>query len=211
MKKIILSITGNTATGTTTLTKAISERLGAKAILSENYFKVSPFFHKFLKNPSKWAFHNQIFFLSEYIEEYTKAIITTNTGVLCLDYHIYEIMVYSRGQFLSGYLSQEEFSSLERLQLLLMKEILLPDLTIYLQCDSQTIVDRLVKRNRLDENRIDVEYINKLNLEFNLKFSTTDEKNIHFSSVDYDFYNKTDVDKIIVDIQKACSKMGITI
>ena len=61
MNKSLIVVTGNSATGTTTLTKKISEIFSFEALFSEMFLKNSPFFGKFLSEPSKWAFHNQIF------------------------------------------------------------------------------------------------------------------------------------------------------
>lgn len=211
MKKMIFSITGTTATGTTTLTQILCKKLGGKAAFSEEYFQKSPFFEKFLVEPKKWAFQNQAFFLSEYFEEYTKITKDNNKKIICLDYHPEEIYIYTKAQYLSNYLTEDEFKIIIRIQEQLFKQICYPCLTIYLKCGNETILSRLKNRNRLTEKDIKKEYIELLSSEFEANFSSYNYPIISLSSNDYNFFNQKDIDRIITKIESTCLKNNIKI
>jgi deoxyadenosine/deoxycytidine kinase len=114
MAECLVSITGNTATGTTTLAERLGQMLGWETVFSESYLNHSPFFANFLQNPQRWAFHNQGFFIAEYVTMYQTAIQSPahQAGVLCLDYAISELVVYTDAMRKMGFLTEEEYGVL---------------------------------------------------------------------------------------------------
>ena len=63
MKYQYITIEGNIGVGKTTFSKMLSETLGARLILEE--FADNPFLPKFYKQPERYAFSLELFFLAE--------------------------------------------------------------------------------------------------------------------------------------------------
>ena len=164
MRGYIICVTGNTATGTTTLTERIAEFTGWKAVYSERFFNQNPFFDLFLQDPDKWAFHNQVGFIAEYLRGYrsvlNEAEATGNTFIL--DYAIGELAIYTQAMKESGVLTVEEYTILDRLLNFTLPILRRPDLLIYLYADTETIMHRIHRRNRLHEREIRREYVETL-------------------------------------------------
>lgn len=190
MRKYVISITGNTAAGTTTLAKRLSQVVKWQAIYSETYLARSPFFSKFLQDHKRWAFHNQTFFVAEYIEMYqrvTRSIEPMN-GILCLDYTIFELTVYTRAMKENGILDQEEYEVLTRVFELLRPNLLIPDLLIYLTANVDVLIQRMNERKRSGEKNMDRAYIEALQVSFDNFVGAWDKGPILvIDSEEYDF------------------------
>lgn len=202
MWKHIISITGNTAVGTTTLANRLSQLTKWKAAYSEPYIVHSPFFNKFLRDHKRWAFHNQAFFIAEYVEMYqgvTRQIEPTNE-ILCLDYTVFELMIYTNAMKQVGLLDHEEAEVLSRIFELLQPSLLIPDLLIYLTAKADVLIQRVNKRNRTDESNIDRAYIEALQSSFGYFIGSWDKGPILLvDSEKEDFLNDDNVITSIAD------------
>ncbi len=168
MARLVVSITGSTATGTSTLTERLTQLLGWESVLSESYLNRSPFFTSFLEDPRRWAFHNQGFFIAEYVSMYQAAIqsSTCRARVLCLDYAVAELAVYTDAMRKMGFLTGEEHKVLRKYWELFKPHLAVPDLLIYLVCDIDVVMRRLHRRGRSGEFNIDVKYVKALQSSF---------------------------------------------
>ena len=193
----IIDICGNTSTGTTTLTKTLCDTYGWKPIYSEDYFKNSPFFDLFFSEPHKWAFYNQTFFLIEYIESYRNAIKLNVDSLLCFDYSVYELLIYSKAMKNIGYLNLSEYQIVYRIFENLILYLKAPDLIIYIKADFSTIRDRIQKRNRHTEKQMSDEYLASLQEEFETFIKEWDRSPIiTLCSDTQNFYDKNTIELI---------------
>lgn len=196
-----IAITGNTAVGTTTLTEIISQYMDLDAVYSEVFFNGSPFFRKFLVDPKKYCFRNQIHFINEYYDSYLKCF---EQNGICLDFHIYEIRAYTRAQYMSGYLDKNEFESIEGILNKLDRLVVLPDLSIYVKADIDTILKRILGRDRFEENKIEREYLANLQIAFDEMFGCI-KNGLVLSSTEYNFYLDEDISVVKNKIKNACN------
>ena len=177
MRNRIISITGNTAVGTTTLTSRLSQLKEWKACYSEPHLHNSPYFNKFLRDPKAWAFHNQVFFIAEYVEMYQH--VTTQmelmNEILCLDYSIFEILIYTEALKMNGALDYQEAEVIFRIFDLLRPGLVIPDLLICLSADTEVLLSRMEGRSRKDEENIDKKYIEALQTCFSRFFKSWDK------------------------------------
>lgn len=202
MWKYIVSITGNTATGTTTLAERLSQLREWQVTYSESYIENSPFFTKFLRNPRRWAFHNQAFFITEYIEMYQKITRSNEeTGeILCLDYTVFELDVYTHAMRRRGLIDQGEYDVLSRMVELLRPDLLAPSLLIYLSAGVDALMQRISNRNRTDEKSIDRAYIEALQTSFHSFIGSWDRGPVLWvDSEREDFLNDDDTVMSIAD------------
>lgn len=168
MWKHVISITGNTAAGTTTLAKRLSRLVGWQPVYSEVYLNRNPFFINFLQEPKRWAFHNQVSFIAEYTADYQ--VITRQTEsknqILCLDYTIFELTVYNTAMREMGFVDLDEFRVLQDVANLFRPDWLVPDLLIYVTAGIDVLVNRIRQRGRLAEKNIDTMYLRALQTGF---------------------------------------------
>jgi deoxyadenosine/deoxycytidine kinase len=204
----IVSITGNTATGTTTLARNLSKLMGWEPHYSDDYLNVNPYFGNFLHQPTRWAFHNQIFLIAEYIESYqyiTQSLNTTNR-TSCLDYSIFELKVYTKTMHKMQYVDDAEYNTL--VKLLNTYKLVVPDLLIYLTAGIDVILERVQQRGRASESIIDREYITKLQNDFDDYASRWDSSPIiYIDSEKYNFLNTNVIEKVAKIIQRKLSRL----
>ena len=166
----VICITGNTATGTTTLASKLGALNKWDVAFSEDYLRASPYFDRFLSDPMRWAFHNQTFFLAEYISAYfelTKSI----DNSLCLDYSIYELAIYTEAMQTQGYLDNDETETINKLIKLYKPHLIMPTKIVFLTSPTNDIIDRLSIRGRQNDNKINSSFIETLQQTFGSFFS----------------------------------------
>lgn len=201
MQRYIISITGNTATGTTTLARRLGQLAGWRPVYSEEYLNQSPFFAKFLHDPRRWAFHNQSFFIAEYITMYQTETTRTRpeNHILCLDYTVFELEIYTDAMTRMRFLACDERRIIDRYFSLLKPQLILPNLLIYLTADIDVLMRRIKNRDRLAERCIDMHYVKALQASFDHFVATWKESPILIiNSQEANFFNDETI-KVIAD------------
>jgi Deoxynucleoside kinases len=173
-----IEILGLPGAGKTTLTKRLNKYFFNT--LYENY-KDNIFLDSFLINSDKYAFETEILFLLLHYSNIKNSISTDSEYVLCdysftLDYTYCDILLNDLDRNVC-------FSILDRI----FKEIGEPYLIIYLKCSTDTIVQRIKKRNRNNENNIKHEFIQT-------SINILENKLSQFDNVYYLNYDCYDVD-----------------
>ncbi len=116
------------------------------------------------------AFHNQAFFLANYLAPYYK-LTESNHNSLLLDYSIYELLIYADAMYDQNYLDANEVEIIR--QLFRLHEFFLPKPTkiIFLTCSINNIIERLKDRARKYEEKINTDYIVSLQRAFDVFYS----------------------------------------
>lgn len=153
--KFIVAIAGNIGSGKSTLSKYLSEKWGFN-VLPEPEAK-NPFIKKFYKNPERWAFHSQLFFLTERANLQLK--IEKNYSNIILDRTIYE----DAEIFANLLLSNDEYKIYKKIYENYIELITPPNFVIYLKTSVDTLMKRIKERGRSYEKNIKKSYIKKLN------------------------------------------------
>jgi len=145
--------------GKSTLTAALSDRLGADAYyesVAEN-----PYLARFYEDMRRWSFHSQFTFLSQAFRQHCD--ILSSETVAVQDRTIYEhFHVFASSHLEQGLLDPEEFRSLEDHFRALTRVVPGPDLMIYLRASIPTLVDRIRGRDRSIEANVQVDYLQGL-------------------------------------------------
>jgi len=160
-----IAIEGVIGAGKSTIASMLASRLNGKLVL-EN-FDENPYLARFYRNPSEFAFRTQIFFL---IERYTQLQELSQKG-LFESYVISDYIFEKDKIFAYLNLSDDELKLYETISTPLERNIVQPDLVVYLQSTLDMLMKGIKERNREYEKDITEEYINDLNDAYNYFFS----------------------------------------
>ena len=188
-----VAIEGPIAVGKTSLAKLLSERLGARLILEG--FGENPFLSDFYEEPERYAFQTQLFFLLQrYQQQQELRQVDMFHNLLIADY-----MFVKDRLFASLNLDEKEMTLYDTVAKMLEKNVINPDLVIYLQADTDTLIRNISHRGRDMEKNISEEYIDALNQMYNEFFFRYDSSPLLIINTnDIDFVkNKNDLEEII--------------
>ena len=193
MKKAYhIAIEGTIGVGKTSLSKLIADKYNAKLVLEK--FEDNPFLSKFYEDRNNYAFQTQLWFLMERYKQ--------QQGLEQMDlfssYMISDYMFIKDRLFASLNLNDDEMRLYDTVARALEKDILFPDLVIFLQSSTDKLMSNIAKRGRDYEKNIDWNYINSLNSIYNEFFFRYDRSPLLIiNSEDLDFVNDShDLDLI---------------
>jgi len=200
-KSKFIVIEGAIGVGKTSLVLLLSKKFNAKhnlEVVEEN-----PFLSKFYDDIERYAFQTQIFFLlSRYKQQLELAQQDLFNQLVFSDYLFAKDRIFAHLN-----LSGNELSMYERLYEIMVKDIPQPDLIVYLQASTETLMKRISLRDRPFERKISFEYMKRLNLAYEDFFSCPDNYKkstlIKINTNNLDFVGKSkDLEFIIKEIYK---------
>ncbi|NQU27010.1 MAG: deoxynucleoside kinase [Candidatus Marinimicrobia bacterium] len=193
-----IAIEGPIGVGKTSLSLLLAERLGARHVVEE--FEENPFLAEFYKNPERYAFQTQLFFLLQrYQQQQELRQVDLFHNLLVTDY-----MFVKDRLFASLNLNEKEMGLYDTVANLLEKNVINPDLVIYLQADTDSLMNRISKRGRSYEASMDRAYIDALNQVYNEYFFRYKETPlIIINTNDIDFvHSEHDLEEVIQCIRQ---------
>jgi len=165
LKSKFIVVEGAIGAGKTSLVLLLSKRFNAKynlEVVEEN-----PFLAKFYEDIERYAFQTQIFFLlSRYKQQLELAQQDLFKQLIFSDYLFAKDKIFAHLN-----LSSNELSMYQRLYEIMVKDIPQPDLIVYLQASTETLMKRIALRDRPFERKITYEYMKRLNLAYEEFFS----------------------------------------
>jgi len=188
-----IAIEGTIGVGKTSLAQILGDRLEAKLILEE--FEENPFLVDFYKNSEQFAFQTQLFFLlSRYRQQQQLQQTDLFTKTLISDY-----MFVKDRLFAALNLNDKEMSLYNAVARILEKNVTSPDMVIFLQSDTDRLMQNIKIRSREYEKLIDWKYIDALNQMYNeYFFRYNNSPLLIINTNDIDFVNnKKDLEEII--------------
>ena len=188
-----VAIEGAIGVGKTSLAKLLSDRLGAKLVLEK--FEENPFLFKFYDDPERFAFQTQLFFLLQrYQQQQELRQVDMFHNLLISDY-----MFIKDRLFASLNLDEKEMNLYDIIANMLERNVINPDLIIYLQADTSTLMKNIAIRGREFEANISYDYINALNeiyTEYFFRYNETPLVIINTNHIDF-VNNSADLDLVI--------------
>ena len=159
-----IAVEGVIGAGKTTLCQMLGETLGARIVLEQ--FEENPFLRDFYKDPERYAFQTQIFFLlTRYKQQRSLSQADLFHRFLVTDYIFEKDKIFA---YLN--LEDEELKLYETLVGSIEHNIVQPDLVIYLQSSVPRLMQNIKHRGRPVEDAIAEEYIRDLNEAYNYFF-----------------------------------------
>ena len=137
-----IAIEGPIGVGKTSLAQLMAQELGAKLVLEE--FENNPFLPDFYKDPERYSFQTQLFFLLQrYRQQQELRQVDMFQNLLVTDY-----MFVKDRLFASLNLNEKEMQLYDTVANLLERNVIKPDMVIYLQADTETLMKNIAKRGR---------------------------------------------------------------
>ncbi|MBT3250283.1 MAG: deoxynucleoside kinase [Candidatus Marinimicrobia bacterium] len=193
-----IAIEGTIGVGKSSLANILAEKLDARVILEE--FEENPFLSEFYNDPERFAFQTQLFFL---LSRYRQQLDLQQTELFSQRI-ISDYMFAKDRLFASLNLDDKEMSLYNSVANLLEKNIIYPDLVIFLQSDTDRLMENIKYRGRDYEMSIDWNYIDALNQIYNEYFFRYNKSPLLIINTnDLDFVNRNeDLNEILEFIRK---------
>ena len=196
-----VAIEGVIGVGKTSLAHLLEELLNAKLVMEK--FDENPFLPDFYLDPERYAFQTQLFFLlSRYRQQQELRQTEVFHKLVISDY-----MFVKDRLFASLNLDDKEMSLYDSVAKILEKNILNPDLVIYLQAETPKLMERITLRGRDFEKNMSQDYIDALNQVYNEYFFRFQESPLLIINTnDIDFvHNEEDLEEVIRYIRQPVS------
>ena len=196
-----IAIEGPIGVGKTSLAELLSKELGARFVLED--FEDNPFLPDFYNDPERFGFQTQLFFLLQrYRQQQDLRQVDMFQKLLITDY-----MFVKDRLFASLNLDDKEMHLYDTVASLLERNIIRPDLVIYLQADTDVLMKNIAKRGRNMESNVTWEYIDALNqvyTEYFFRYQDTPLVIINTDNIDF-VENEKDLKEVIDYIRQPVS------
>ena len=161
-----VAIEGVIGVGKTTLARLLQPAFDAEILLE--VFEENPFLSDFYADRERYAFQTQIFFLlSRYHQQRRTVHEIVATGKnLFADYTFAKDALFAQIN-----LKGDELDMYYKVHEALAEKIQKPDLLVYLQATTDTLMQRIALRDRPYERQMERSYINDLNIAYEEFFS----------------------------------------
>lgn len=193
-----VAIEGAIGAGKTSLAKLLGERLNARLVTES--FQDNPFLADFYEDPERFAFQTQLWFLLQrYQQQQQLRQVDMFHNLLVTDY-----MFVKDRLFASLNLNEKEMSLYDTVANMMERNVIHPDLVIYLQADTDTLMKNISRRGRDYEKNMSWDYIDALNQVYNeyfFRYQDTPLVIINTSNIDF-VHNKGDLDEVISYIRQ---------
>jgi deoxyguanosine kinase len=186
-KSRYIAVEGPIGVGKSSLVRKLGERLEARMIFEQ--VEENPFLEGFYRDPRKFAFQTQLFFLlsryqqqRELLQQDLFAQSTISDYLFAKD----KIFAYLN-------LSDHELMLYERVYRMLELEVTKPDLVVFLVAHPKVLLKRIRIRNHSYERRLGLEYLQELTNAYSKFFFAYDETPLLVvNTSDIDFVNNAE-------------------
>ncbi len=188
-----VAIEGAIGVGKTSLAKLLSKHLSARLVLET--FQDNPFLSDFYDDPERFAFQTQLWFLLQrYQQQQELRQVDMFHNLVVSDY-----MFVKDRLFASLNLNEKEMTLYDSVANMMERNVINPDLVIYLQADTETLMKNISKRGRDYEKNMSWDYIDALNQVYNeyfFRYQDTPLVIINTNNIDF-VHNEKDLNEVI--------------
>jgi deoxyadenosine/deoxycytidine kinase len=156
-----IAVEGVIGVGKTSLARLLAERTQAKLILEE--VEENPFLKDFYRDRQQFGFQTQMHFLfSRYQQQRSLRQMDLFNERMVADYVFQKDRIFANLN-----LSERELVLYEKMVAWLEVDLMKPDVTVYLQAGTDTLMERISRRGRPYERDVDRDYLHALNEAYN--------------------------------------------
>ena len=179
-----IAVEGPIGVGKTTLTKYLAESFNYDTMLEQA--EDNPFLEKFYANESNSALPTQLFFLFQRVQQ----INSLRQQDMFTPVRVADFLIEKDQLFAQVTLNDEELKLYQQVYDHLTIDAPTPDLVIYLQAPTTTLLERIEKRGISSEQNIDDEYLSTLNEAYTRFFHYYDASPLLIvNTTDFDWVN----------------------
>ncbi|MUP44452.1 2-amino-4-hydroxy-6-hydroxymethyldihydropteridine diphosphokinase [Gramella sp. BOM4] len=194
-----IAVEGNIGAGKTSFSTMVSEDFNAKLILER--FKDNPFLPKFYENKERYAFPLEMSFLADRYQQLADDLAQYDLfkEFVISDYDVFKSLIFARIT-----LHEDEYALYHKLFHLMYKELVKPEIYIYLYQNTERLLENIKKRGRDYEQNIQPGYLVEINrsyLNFIKSQSNMKVKVIDISGLDF-VDRRSDYLKLLEEIEK---------
>ncbi len=176
-----IAIAGNIGAGKTTLAGLLGKHFGWH-IYYEDVEK-NPYLQDFYEDMPRWSFNLQVYFLNSRFNQIIE--IQKGERVVIQDRTIYEdAHIFAPNLYEMNLMSKRDFENYVNLFKTIASLFNPPDLLIYLKASTPTLVRQISRRGRDYEDKIRLDYLNRLNNYYNNWIDNYKEGNLLVINVD---------------------------
>lgn len=165
-KKLLkhIAVAGNIGAGKTTLTSILAKHYK----WTPNFEDIdhNPYLVDFYEDMHRWSFNLQVYFLNTRLKQLQE--IRSGSNTVIQDRTIYEdAHIFAPNLYDMGLMNKRDFENYTSLFNTLINMVEPPDLLIYLKASIPKLVDQIQKRGREYEENIRLDYLKRLNENYN--------------------------------------------
>ncbi len=210
---IFIAIEGPIGVGKTTLANILNNHFNCtllREIVEEN-----PFLSKFYTDIKEYALQTESFFLFNRIkqlEDTEKILLSQGTSVVS-DYHIIKNLIFA-----GITLDNMQFYKYKQMYNIFINDLPQPDIIIYLNSNTDVLMNRIAMRDRSFERQMDRNYIQELSTEYKYYFNPLSIKHnfvgkepliLEIDNSNLDFLNNDNDRKFIIKkVEDAINSLG---
>lgn len=154
-----IAIAGNIGTGKSSLVEFLTRTYGIEPFYEPN--DENPYLPDFYQDMKRWAFHSQLYFLSNKFRMHQQ--LEQVSGVVVLDRTIYEdAEIFATALRDMRNFTGRDWETYWGFYQVILNAIRPPDLMIYLRCSMRTLRKRIRLRGRDMEKHIPLSYLKRL-------------------------------------------------
>lgn len=154
-----IAIAGNIGAGKSTLVEFLSRTYGIAPYYEPN--EDNPYLPDFYRDMQRWAFHSQLYFLSNKFRIHQE--LDRKPGLVVLDRTIFEdAEIFATALHETGKIDDRDWQTYWRFYSSILESIKPPDLMIYLTCSVRNLRRRIRLRGREMEQDIPLAYLKRL-------------------------------------------------
>jgi deoxyadenosine/deoxycytidine kinase len=156
-----VAVEGVIGVGKTSLARLLAERSQARLVLEE--VEENPFLKDFYRDRAQYAFQTQMHFLfSRFQQQRSLRQMELFSERMVADY------LFQKDRIFAGLnLSERELALYDKMVGWLEMDVMKPDVVVYLQAGTETLLDRISRRGRPYERDIERSYLAALNEAYN--------------------------------------------
>lgn len=158
-----IAVAGNIGAGKTTLTAMLARHY--KWLPHYEDVDHNPYLSDFYEDMSRWSFNLQVYFLNNRLQQLLK--IRAGNQTVIQDRTIYEdAHIFAPNLYSMNLMTKRDFDNYASFFDTLRQMIHPPDLLIYLKASIPKLVDQIQKRGREYEENIRLDYLKRLNVNY---------------------------------------------
>ena len=196
-------IDGIIGTGKSTLTKQLADATGWKPYYEP--VKKNPYLELFYKDMKRYGFAMQIYYLNARYRQMKSIVGCIGAGEIegaISDRGIWCDTIFAKMLHEQGNINDTDYNTyLDMFDNFILKDMVLPQVMVYLKCSPETALERIKQRGREAEKGISIEYLQDLKNHYEEFFKSVEPLGVKVLTLDWEKFKPVDeVIKAIKDV-----------